>query len=134
MEGAELLHVLIGECWCPHHCCGAEGKICIASAPMALRAVEDFRKATRTRNVGADMHAQKCRNQSCRSSVYLHAGRRWQVDGAGSRFMIRVRTRRPSGVARMFPDVPDTGLPLSGLNVIDCTIWQQGTVFDRDAR
>ena len=27
----------------------------------------------------------------------------------------------------MFPDVPDTGLPLSGLKVIDCTIWQQGT-------
>jgi crotonobetainyl-CoA:carnitine CoA-transferase CaiB-like acyl-CoA transferase len=27
----------------------------------------------------------------------------------------------------MFPDVPHTGLPLSGLRVIDCTIWQQGT-------
>ena len=27
----------------------------------------------------------------------------------------------------MFPDVPNTGLPLSGLTVIDCTIWQQGT-------
>lgn len=27
----------------------------------------------------------------------------------------------------MFPDVPHTGLPLSGLVVIDCTIWQQGT-------
>lgn len=27
----------------------------------------------------------------------------------------------------MFPDVPHTGLPLSGLKVIDCTIWQQGT-------
>ncbi len=27
----------------------------------------------------------------------------------------------------MFPDVPHTGLPLSGLTVIDCTIWQQGT-------
>ena len=27
----------------------------------------------------------------------------------------------------MFPDVPYTGLPLSGLTVIDCTIWQQGT-------
>lgn len=29
--------------------------------------------------------------------------------------------------ATMFPDVPNTGLPLSGLTVIDCTIWQQGT-------
>ena len=27
----------------------------------------------------------------------------------------------------MFPDVPHSGLPLSGLKVIDCTIWQQGT-------
>jgi len=27
----------------------------------------------------------------------------------------------------MFPDVPHTGLPLSGLKVVDCTIWQQGT-------
>lgn len=27
----------------------------------------------------------------------------------------------------MFPDVPNTGLPLSGLKVLDCTIWQQGT-------
>lgn len=27
----------------------------------------------------------------------------------------------------MFPEVPHTGLPLSGLKVIDCTIWQQGT-------
>ena len=27
----------------------------------------------------------------------------------------------------MFPDVPHTGLPLSGLKVIDCTIFQQGT-------
>jgi CoA:oxalate CoA-transferase len=27
----------------------------------------------------------------------------------------------------LFPDVPHTGLPLSGLKVIDCTIWQQGT-------
>ena len=27
----------------------------------------------------------------------------------------------------MFPDVPNTGLPLSGLRVLDCTIWQQGT-------
>ncbi|MGB4862956.1 MAG: CoA transferase [Tepidiformaceae bacterium] len=27
----------------------------------------------------------------------------------------------------MFPDVPNTGQPLSGLTVIDCTIWQQGT-------
>jgi crotonobetainyl-CoA:carnitine CoA-transferase CaiB-like acyl-CoA transferase len=27
----------------------------------------------------------------------------------------------------MFPDVAHTGLPLSGLKVIDCTIWQQGT-------
>ena len=27
----------------------------------------------------------------------------------------------------MFPEVPHTGLPLSGLRVIDCTIWQQGT-------
>jgi CoA:oxalate CoA-transferase len=27
----------------------------------------------------------------------------------------------------MFPEVPNTGLPLSGLRVIDCTIWQQGT-------
>ncbi|HMO54220.1 MAG TPA: CoA transferase, partial [Tepidiformaceae bacterium] len=27
----------------------------------------------------------------------------------------------------MFPDVPHTGLPLSGLTVLDCTIWQQGT-------
>ncbi len=27
----------------------------------------------------------------------------------------------------MFPDVPYAGLPLSGLKVIDCTIWQQGT-------
>lgn len=27
----------------------------------------------------------------------------------------------------MFPDVPHNGLPLSGLTVIDCTIWQQGT-------
>ncbi|MFN0095896.1 MAG: CaiB/BaiF CoA transferase family protein [Dehalococcoidia bacterium] len=26
----------------------------------------------------------------------------------------------------MFPDVPNTGLPLSGLRVIDCTHWQQG--------
>ena len=26
----------------------------------------------------------------------------------------------------MFPDVPHTGLPLSGLRVIDCTHWQQG--------
>jgi crotonobetainyl-CoA:carnitine CoA-transferase CaiB-like acyl-CoA transferase len=26
----------------------------------------------------------------------------------------------------MFPDVPDTGLPLSGLRVLDVTIWQQG--------
>ena len=34
----------------------------------------------------------------------------------------------------MFPDVPHTGLPLSGLKVIDCTIWQQGTYAERDAR
>ncbi|MCC7363772.1 MAG: CoA transferase [Dehalococcoidia bacterium] len=27
----------------------------------------------------------------------------------------------------MFPDAPHNGLPLSGLRVIDCTIWQQGT-------
>jgi len=27
----------------------------------------------------------------------------------------------------MFPDSPYAGLPLSGLKVIDCTIWQQGT-------
>lgn len=27
----------------------------------------------------------------------------------------------------MFPDVPYTGAPLSGLRVLDCTIWQQGT-------
>ncbi len=27
----------------------------------------------------------------------------------------------------MFPGAPHTGLPLSGLKVIDCTIWQQGT-------
>ena len=27
----------------------------------------------------------------------------------------------------MFPDVPHTGLPLSGLKIIDCTIFQQGT-------
>jgi CoA:oxalate CoA-transferase len=27
----------------------------------------------------------------------------------------------------VFPEVPHTGLPLSGLKVIDCTIWQQGT-------
>jgi crotonobetainyl-CoA:carnitine CoA-transferase CaiB-like acyl-CoA transferase len=27
----------------------------------------------------------------------------------------------------MFPDVPHTGMPLSGLKVLDCTIWQQGT-------
>lgn len=27
----------------------------------------------------------------------------------------------------MFPEVPHTGLPLSGLRVIDCTVWQQGT-------
>lgn len=27
----------------------------------------------------------------------------------------------------MFPDVPHTGLPLSGMKVIDCTMWQQGT-------
>ena len=27
----------------------------------------------------------------------------------------------------MFPEVPHNGLPLSGLKVIDCTIWQQGT-------
>ena len=27
----------------------------------------------------------------------------------------------------MFPEVPHTGLPLSGLKVVDCTIWQQGT-------
>ncbi|MGE5595839.1 MAG: CaiB/BaiF CoA transferase family protein [Hyphomicrobiales bacterium] len=27
----------------------------------------------------------------------------------------------------MFPDVPYGGMPLSGLKVIDCTIWQQGT-------
>lgn len=27
----------------------------------------------------------------------------------------------------MFPNVPHTGLPLSGLVVLDCTIWQQGT-------
>ena len=27
----------------------------------------------------------------------------------------------------MFPDVPHNGLPLSGLKVVDCTIFQQGT-------
>jgi crotonobetainyl-CoA:carnitine CoA-transferase CaiB-like acyl-CoA transferase len=27
----------------------------------------------------------------------------------------------------MFPDVPHTGLPLSGLTVLDVTVWQQGT-------
>lgn len=27
----------------------------------------------------------------------------------------------------MFPNAPHTGLPLSGLVVLDCTIWQQGT-------
>lgn len=27
----------------------------------------------------------------------------------------------------MFPNIPSTGLPLSGLRVIDCTIFQQGT-------
>ena len=27
----------------------------------------------------------------------------------------------------MFPDAPHTGLPLSGLKIIDCTIFQQGT-------
>ncbi len=27
----------------------------------------------------------------------------------------------------MFPEVPHTGLPLSGLKVIECTMWQQGT-------
>jgi crotonobetainyl-CoA:carnitine CoA-transferase CaiB-like acyl-CoA transferase len=27
----------------------------------------------------------------------------------------------------MFPDVPNTGLPMSGLKIVDCTIWQQGT-------
>lgn len=27
----------------------------------------------------------------------------------------------------MFPDAPNTGQPLSGLVVLDCTIWQQGT-------
>ncbi|MES4791782.1 MAG: carnitine dehydratase, partial [Chloroflexota bacterium] len=27
----------------------------------------------------------------------------------------------------MFPDAPNSGQPLSGLVVLDCTIWQQGT-------
>ena len=27
----------------------------------------------------------------------------------------------------MFPETPHSGLPLSGLRVVDCTIWQQGT-------
>src|SRR5688500_17072446 len=37
----------------------------------------------------------------------------------------RLRTRGQGG--HMFPDVPYTGLPLSGLTVIASTIWQQGT-------
>src|SRR5690349_4238662 len=42
---------------------------------------------------------------------------------------VGARRRRPDGGARgvaMFPDVPTDGLPLSGLKVIDCTIYQQG--------
>jgi CoA:oxalate CoA-transferase len=33
----------------------------------------------------------------------------------------------PVPESTMFPDVPHNGLPLSGLRVIDCTVFQQGT-------
>jgi crotonobetainyl-CoA:carnitine CoA-transferase CaiB-like acyl-CoA transferase len=39
-----------------------------------------------------------------------------------------LRSHRSRGLEIvMFPDAPHTGLPLSGLKVIDCTVWQQGT-------